>query len=144
MIYTPLIKKAMELAYDYHKDQLDKGCMPYIFHPYHLAEQMETEHEICVALLHDILEDTNLCTGELRDAGFPEEWIEDIKRLTKSPDQTYKEYILALAPYDVCRKVKLADLKHNSDLTRLSGIWEQDMKRKEKYQKFIKILENWE
>ena len=60
MIYTNLTNKAMRIAYNAHNGQLDKSDVPYIFHPFHLAEQMKTEHEVIVALLHDVVEDTDV------------------------------------------------------------------------------------
>lgn len=143
MVYTELTKKAMDLAYKAHAGQTDRGGMPYIFHPIHLAEQMSTEREVCVALLHDILEDTTIVPEELRQMGFPDAWVDDIKYLTKAPLETYDEYIKVLARHDVPRKIKIADLIHNSDLTRLKKVTEKDLERKDKYLKYIEILEKW-
>ena len=64
MIYTPLIKKALKIAFAAHENQVDKGGIPYIFHPYEVAQQMTTEYEICTALLHDVIEDTDV-TAEI-------------------------------------------------------------------------------
>lgn len=141
MVYTELTKKAMRLAYEQHDCQSDRGGTPYIFHPYHIAEQMETEREICVALLHDILEDTIVVPEELRQMGFPDDWVDDIVKLTKTQSETYDEYIMRLAPFEVPRKVKLADLRHNATLERLDKVTEKDIARKTKYIKYIKILE---
>lgn len=141
MVYTELTKKAMQLAYERHAGQTDRGGMPYIFHPMHIAEQMSTERETCVALLHDILEDTDTTPQELRDMGFPDEWVDDIKYLTKAPTESYDDYITLLARHSVPRKVKLADLLHNSDLTRLKKVTDKDVERMHKYIKYIKILE---
>lgn len=141
MIYTELTKKALILAYREHDGQVDKAGVPYIYHPIHVAEQMETEREVCVALLHDILEDTAIVPEELRQMGFPDEYVDDIKYLTRAPGETYAEYIQLLADKPVPRKVKIADLKHNIDLTRLPKVTEQDIKRKKRYEKFLKILE---
>ena len=55
MLYTPLTKKALKLSFAAHKDQLDKSGMPYVYHPFHVAEQMETEETVAVALLHDVI-----------------------------------------------------------------------------------------
>lgn len=141
MVYTELTKKAMKLAYEQHAGQVDRGGIPYIFHPIHIAEQMITEREICVALLHDILEDTIIVPEELRQMGFPDEWVRDIELLTKSPTESYEDYIMRLAPFEIPRKVKLADLRHNITLERLDKVTEKDIARKTKYIKYIKILE---
>ena len=65
MIYTPLTNRAMQIAYQAHHGQVDKSGLPYIFHPYHLAEQMEDEYTTCIALLHDVMEDTDVTREEL-------------------------------------------------------------------------------
>ena len=133
MIYTPLTKKAWIIAYEAHHDQVDKSNLPYLFHPLHLAEQMNDEYTTCVALLHDVIEDSNYTIQNLIEAGFPIQVIEAIKVLTHSKDISYFEYI---------KKVKIEDLKHNSDLTRLNEINNEDLKRIEKYNKTLKYLED--
>lgn len=141
IIYTELTKKAMQLAYIAHMGQVDKGGMPYIFHPLHLAEQMDTEVEICVALLHDLLEDTDYTPQDLRILGFSDEIVDAIKYLTRGKAETYREYILLLKKDKIARKVKIADLKHNMDLSRLDTITDKDLDRQKYYAKFLKILE---
>ncbi len=76
MIYTEMTKKAMKIAFIAHHEQFDKSGIPYIFHPYHLAEQMDDETGVIVALLHDVVEDTNWTLDELADEGFSDEVIE--------------------------------------------------------------------
>ena len=66
MIYTPITKKALKLCFEAHKEQVDKSGMPYVFHPFHLAEQMKTEETTVVALLHDLVEDTDYTVDDLR------------------------------------------------------------------------------
>ena len=78
MIYTQLTCEAMKIAYNAHHGQVDKGGIPYIFHPYHLAEQMPDEYTTCVALLHDVVEDTDVTLEMLRDS-FPEEVVEAVE-----------------------------------------------------------------
>ena len=75
MIYTPLTKKAINICFQAHKEQKDKTGLPYVFHPFHLAEQMKDETTTVVALLHDVVEDTNITFNDLRKEGFPEEVI---------------------------------------------------------------------
>ena len=72
MLYTPLTKKALKLSFAAHKDQLDKSGMPYVYHPFHVAEQMETEETVAVALLHDVIEDTDYTLEDLKAMGFPD------------------------------------------------------------------------
>ena len=70
MIYTPETKKAMKLCFDAHKDQTDKSGLPYVFHPFHVAEQMQDEKTTIVALLHDVIEDTSYTLQDLHEKGF--------------------------------------------------------------------------
>lgn len=120
MIYTELTNKAMGIAYKAHHGQLDKAGVPYIFHPIHLAEQMDDEISCCAALLHDIVEDTDMTMEELASQ-FPEEVISALKLLTHKEEQDYFEYVRAMKTNPTAVKVKLADLAHNSDQTRCIG-----------------------
>ncbi len=143
MIYTELTVKAMHIAYNAHSGQTDKNGMPYIFHPFHLAEQMHTESEICTALLHDVAEDTDITLEKLTE-DFPKEITDALKLLTHDKNIDYFDYVREIKTNPIARKVKLADLKHNSDLSRMtaSGIVpsEKDIRRREKYLKAIEIL----
>ncbi len=144
MIYTPLTKRALEIAYAAHQGQTDKGGLPYIFHPYHLAEQMTDEISVCVALLHDVVEDTAVTFWDL-ERQFPKEVTDALRLLTHERGTDYLEYIRAIRSNPLAVKVKLADLAHNSDETRFAGCEElpeeQLAKRREKYAKAKAILE---
>lgn len=140
MIYTALTKKAMEICYRAHEGQLDKGGMPYVFHPFHVAEQMEDEYSTCVALLHDTVEDGGIELSGLYEADFPEEIVKTVDILTRREAEPYMEYIERLKGSSLAVKVKLADLEHNRDMSRLNIITKWDMERKEKYEKAIAIL----
>lgn len=143
MIYTELTNKALTIAYRAHHGQLDKSGMPYIFHPVHLAEQMKDEISVCVALLHDVLEDTAVTAKEL-EMLFPHEVMIPVKLLTREKGIDYFEYIKKLRDNPVAMTVKLADLEHNMDQTRFAGCAqvsrEQLNKWKNKYSKAKKIL----
>lgn len=143
MIYTELTKKAINLCFEAHKAQMDKSGVPYVFHPFHLAEQMKDENSTCVALLHDVVEDTEYTFEDILAMGFPSEIIEALKLLTHD-EVPYMDYVREIKSNPIARAVKLADLNHNSDLTRFAGqdITERDMKRREKYQKAIELLTN--
>lgn len=141
MIYTKMTKKAMKIAYDAHEGQTDKGEMPYIFHPYHLAEQMNTEETVITALLHDIIEDTPLTVAWLREQGFSEPVLEALTLLTHKKTMPYMEYIRRLRNNEIAYQVKLEDLKHNLDSSRLDTLDGKDKKRLEKYQEAISYLE---
>lgn len=133
MIYTDLTRKAMQIAYDAHHGAVDSTGAPYIFHPMHLAEQMDTEYACCAALLHDVVEDTDLTLDDLRAAGFPLPVIVAVGLLTHDPRVDYFDYVRALKPNPIAKAVKLADLKHNSDLSRWPRLDEQDIERNRKY-----------
>ena len=121
MIYTDLTNKALKIAYAAHDGQTDKAGMPYIFHPYHLAEQMDDEISVCVALLHDVAEDTDVTLDALAEI-FPQEVMEPLILLSHKKGDDYLEYVKALKQNPIAKKVKLADLAHNSDQSRFSGI----------------------
>ncbi|MBQ1423320.1 MAG: GTP pyrophosphokinase [Lachnospiraceae bacterium] len=140
MIYTELTKKAMKLCFKAHKDQVDKSGLPYVFHPFHLAEQMQDEATTITALLHDVVEDSDYTLQELIDMGFPKEVTDAIALMTHDDAVPYLDYVRNLKDNPVARAVKLADLKHNSDLSRLDVINEKALKRVEKYHKAIRIL----
>ena len=142
LMYTPLTKQAMAICFDVHKNQLDKSGLPYVFHPFHLAEQMETEHEVCVALLHDVIEDSDHTPGELSQAGFPDEVVRAVRTLTRAPHMHYLDYVARLRQNPIARRVKLADLAHNSDLSRLGYVSDQDRRRVLKYRMAQAILED--
>ena len=141
MIYTPLTKKALKLCFEAHKDQLDKSGLPYVFHPFHLAEQMETEETTVVALLHDIVEDTDYTLDDLIGMGFGKVITDAIALMTHADGVDYMDYVRAIKPNPIAKAVKLADLRHNSDLSRLDVVDEWSLKRNEKYLKAIAILE---
>ena len=119
MIYTPLTFKAMNIAYNAHHGQVDKAGVPYIFHPLHLAEQMDDEISCCVALLHDTVEDTDITFEEL-EAVFPEAVMEPLRLLPHRKNVPYLEYVKNIKQNPVAVKVKLADIAHNSDQSRLT------------------------
>ena len=142
MIYTELTKKAMKIAFEAHKEQVDKSGLPYIFHPFHLAEQMRTVETVCAALLHDVAEDTDVTLEDLRTQGFPERVIGALTLLTHDDAVPYMEYVAQIKENSIARAVKLADLRHNSDLTRLDHVDEKAKERVEKYKAAIALLED--
>ena len=133
MLYTQKTKKALALCFDAHKNQKDKSGLPYVFHPFHLAEQMTTEEEIVVALLHDVVEDTDYTFADLENEGFGDSIIEALKLLTHQPDTDYMEYIRNIKTNPLATAVKLADLQHNSDVSRLDIVDAKALKRRELY-----------
>ena len=141
MIYTPLTKKALSLCFTAHKDQLDKSGMPYVFHPFHLAEQMTDEYTAIAALLHDVVEDTAYTFSDLAAMGFPEEVISALRLLTHDPAVPYMEYVAQIKQNPIARAVTLADLRHNSDMSRLDVITPYALASAEKYKAAMRLLE---
>lgn len=121
MIYTKLTCCAARLAYDAHFCQVDACGMPYIIHPLHIAEQMDTEAETVVALLHDIVEDTYVTLEALLREGFSQEIVDAVDAITHRKNEPYKDYLVRVKANPLARKVKLADIAHNMDETRFSG-----------------------
>ena len=117
MIYTELTKEAMNIAYKAHHKQKDKGGFPYINHPLHIAEQMDDEYSTCVALLHDVVEDSNITCTDLSKI-FPYDVINAVNLLTRRNGELYADYIGRIKKNPIATKVKLADLAHNMDRTR--------------------------
>ena len=132
MIYTPLTNKAMVFAYNAHHGQLDYNGIHYIFHPLHLAETMDDEISCCAALLHDTVEDTDVTLDDLRRE-FPEEVVEVVSLLTHEKGENYFDYVRRIKDHPIAKKVKLADLAHNSDQTRCVGsdLTEEQLQRYE-------------
>lgn len=141
MIYTDMTKRALKLCFEAHKEQLDKSGMPYVFHPFHLAEQMPDEDCTVVALLHDVMEDTEYGIEDLQSLGFSKAVLTALMLMTHDEDTPYLDYVARLKSNRIARTVKLADLKHNSDLSRLSVVTDKDLQRVEKYKKAIHLLE---
>ena len=132
----------MHIAYNAHHGQVDKAGMPYIFHPMHLAEQMEDEISCCVALLHDTVEDTDITFADL-EKEFPAEVMDALKLLTHEKGTPYFDYVRAVKQNPVAVKVKLADIAHNSDQSRLADCEMPEKTRayfRDKYAKARAIL----
>ena len=150
MIYTDKTKLAMRVAYKAHDGQVDRTGVPYIFHPLHLAEQMDTEDACVVALRHDVIEDSEITLEDLRDMGFSEVQLEGVRLMTHIPPseelteseklEEYLDYVRRIKPNELAKQVKLADLKHNSDPGRQLEDTEINRIRLEKYKKALEIL----
>lgn len=140
MIYTQKTKMALKLCFEAHKNQTDKSGMPYVFHPFHLAEQMRDEETTIAALLHDVVEDTDYTIADLEKMGFPANVLEALELLTHNDDTPYMEYVAKIKHNPIAKAVKLADLEHNSDLSRLDVVDEKALKRREKYRQAFCLL----
>ena len=131
---------ALSIAKKAHKGQYDKAGVDYIEHPLFVASLVDTQEEKAVALLHDVLEDSPYTAEELILAGLPETVVSAVQILTKKKGQDYQQYLELVKSSPIARRVKLADLKHNSDLSRLATVTEKDLERLEKYKKAIDHL----
>jgi (p)ppGpp synthase/HD superfamily hydrolase len=143
MIYTPMINAAMRIAYDAHHGQCDKCGVPYIYHPVHLAEQMTDEISVCAALMHDVAEDTSVTFEALAAQGISESVIEVLKLLTHEETVPYMDYVrnIKASGNQTAIKIKLADLRHNSDVSRGIALDDKMRARLEKYKAAIELLE---
>jgi (p)ppGpp synthase/HD superfamily hydrolase len=133
-----MLDKMLVIATNAHHGQFDKGGRPYILHPLRVMSYLKEDDEElqCIALGHDVIEDTKVTYKDLRDAGISERVINGIWRLTKQPGQTYDEYKEGVFSSIDAMKVKLCDLRHNTDIRRLKGVTEKDIARIAKYQTF--------
>lgn len=135
-----LYQQALAIAKDAHKGQVDKAGVAYIHHPLYVASLVEGELAKTIALLHDVVEDSGWTLEDLRKEGLPEEVVQAVGILTKKRNENYEEYILRVKQNPLARQVKLADLQHNSDLSRLANVTDRDRERVAKYQKAIAFL----
>ena len=121
-----------------HSGQFDRGGAPYILHPLKVMHYLKSDDEelMCMALGHDVIEDTATTYRDLREAGISERVIDGIRALTKVPGVTYEEYKESVFASEDAMRVKLADLRHNTDIRRLKGVTEKDIARMAKYHLF--------
>ena len=137
MYYSEMVKKAVNIMFEAHKEDFDKGGYPYVFHPFYLATKVDGENETCVALLHDVIEDhgDKYSFEYLENEGFNKEIIETLKLLTHKKDVPYMDYIVEISKNNIAKNVKIEDLKHNMDSRRTSG------EKAKKYDIYVKALE---
>lgn len=132
---------ALEFATKAHKGQVDKAGVDYILHPIAVAALLDDETEKITALLHDTVEDCGVSVGEIEEQ-FGKDVADAVKLLTKTDGFNYEEYLANIKKNNIARKVKIADMTHNSDLSRIGHPSQKDMDRAEKYQKGIKFLQD--
>ena len=137
MYYSEMVKKAVNIMFEAHKEDFDKGGYPYVFHPFYLATKVDGENETCVALLHDVIEDhgDKYSFEYLENEGFNKEIIDTLKLLTHKKDIPYMDYIVEISKNNIAKKVKIEDLKHNMDSRRTNG------EKSKKYDTYIIALE---
>lgn len=131
---------ARAIAEKAHAGQVDKAGKPYINHPAHVAASVEGDKAKAVAWLHDVVEDTDTTFEDLSASGIDDDVIEALRLLTHDKSVPYMDYVAGVKSNDLARTVKLADLAHNSDLSRLSEVTDADLERVEKYRNAIALL----
>lgn len=129
------VANAIAFASACHLDQTDKGGMPYILHPLRMMMRLRTDNEelMCVAILHDVMEDCDVTEEHLYEIGMSKKVVEAVKLLTRNLDQSYEMFIEGLRGNLYALLVKRQDLKDNSDLSRTKGIRPKDFERMERY-----------
>jgi guanosine-3',5'-bis(diphosphate) 3'-pyrophosphohydrolase len=139
-----LLSKTIHLATNAHNGQFDKAGNPYILHPLAVMQILNSDDEElqCIALLHDVIEDTKTTYQDLRDLGLTDRIISAVAALTKLPGQTYAEYKEGVFANPDAMLVKAADLTHNSDIRRLKGISDKDIERMARYHAFYLEIQN--
>lgn len=138
-----MLSKALKVAVKAHSNQVDKGGNPYIYHPAAVANMVESEEEKIVALLHDVVEDSSITLEVIESYGFSDRVLKALKVITKCKGEDYEDYINRVKQDPIACKVKIADLKHNMDLTRIPEPCEEDYVRVEKYKNNIKQLSTY-
>lgn len=133
-----LLNKVLVLATNAHAGQFDRGGNPYILHPLKVMHYLKTEDEElqCIALLHDVIEDTKTTWADLIEIGCTARIINAVMALTKMPGQSYDDYKHNVFANEDAMRVKLCDLRHNTDIRRLKGVTEKDIDRLAKYNRF--------
>ena len=138
------LERAIEIAAKAHAGQVDKAGAPYVLHPLRMMPAVRTPEARMVAVLHDVVEDTEVTLEELRAEGFPAVVLETVEALTQREGEDYEAFICRVAPNPIAREVKLADLRDNSDLSRIADPTERDRERVRQYKKAIAYLERRE
>jgi (p)ppGpp synthase/HD superfamily hydrolase len=141
---TELLEKAVSIAVEAHRGQRDRTGAPYILHPMRVMAGVDTDVEKMVAILHDVVEDTDWTFEKLAQEGFPTEVIEALNCVTKREGEEYDDFVKRSASNKIARKVKVADLEHNMDVRRLSNVTEKDVERLKKYVRAWRFLKGCE
>jgi len=134
------LERAIAIAAQAHAGQTDKAGAPYILHPLRMMLTLETEAERIVAVLHDVVEDTPVTLDDLRAERFTDEILAALESVTKRDGEDYEAFVLRAGQNPIGRRVKLADLRDNSDISRIPAPTEKDYGRLEKYRRAIATL----
>lgn len=142
MTAVNLIDLGLQWALKAYEGKTDKGGKPYILHPLRLMARLDDQVSQVVALLHDVIEDSDITGADLRDGGFPEPVVATVEVLTRRKGESYEDFIDRVRRHPLARKVKLLDIEDNMNLLRLSAVTEQDLKRVAKYHRAWKRLDS--
>lgn len=135
------LERAIAIAADAHAGQVDKAGAPYVLHPLRMMLRVSSLDERIVAVLHDVCEDCPGWTFErLANEGFAEHIIEALRAVTKRDGETYEDFVRRAATNPIGRRVKLADLHDNCDLSRIAAPSAGDIERIEKYRRAIALI----
>ena len=132
-----MLEKAIRIATKAHEGQTDKAGKEYILHPLRVMNSCESETEKICAVLHDVVEDTDITLEHLGNEGFSDEVLQVLDLLTKRSGESYDSFIGRVCANETACRVKIADLKDNMDLSRLKNPTEEDYKRRDKYLKAL-------
>jgi (p)ppGpp synthase/HD superfamily hydrolase len=133
---------AIAIAIKAHSGQVDKAGQPYILHPLRIMFKFQSEDEMIVAVMHDVVEDSEVTFSNLNENGFSDKVIDAIECLTKRTNEDYESFIMRASKNSIAKKIKIEDIRDNLDLTRLHKITEKDLQRIEKYHRALKMLTN--
>ena len=138
--FTELREKAMQIAEKVHSGQVDKAGKPYIGHPVRVEMMCSRQEDRLVALLHDTVEDGDIASEYLLMVGFPQDVVDAVTSVSRKRGEDYFDFIQRCKTNPIGRRVEIADLKDNMDITRLNELTEKDIERLKKYHKAYKIL----
>lgn len=133
----PSLEDAIILAASAHRGQRDKAGRPYILHPLRMMLRLQTDEERLVAVLHDVVEDSDVTLDDLRRQGYGERIVAAVDHLTRREGESYDDFVARAAADPLARAVKVADLEDNLDTTRLAEITERDQERLARYQRAL-------
>ncbi len=136
-----LLGKAIALAAEAHRDQVDRAGQAYILHPIRVMMRMDSDVEKMVAVLHDVVEDTDWTLEDLREAGFPDIVIEAVDGMTHREDETYTAYVKRASTNAIARKIKLADLEDNMNVRRVAHLTDEEVERLKRYHRHWLMLQ---
>lgn len=136
------LEKSLQIAIQAYTGQKDKAGKTYILHPLRIMAKMSTENEMAVALLHDVIEDSDISAHDLLNEGIPQNIVEAVVLLTRNSDENYSDFILKLANNPLAAKIKKADIEDNINILRLNKLGSSDFDRIRKYHEAWKILDS--